>query len=100
MGRGILSPPPCRGRELVMVKYLISFNGINSIVNFAKMINKYPCNIDVKSGHFYLDAKSIMVLFSLNTSAPIQIRLQTEDEQIINAFQLQMKEYILPNKNK
>ena len=42
-----------------------------NIKTFVNIINKYPFDIDLRSGRYVVDAKSILGIFSLDLSKPI-----------------------------
>lgn len=39
--------------------------------------------MDLQSGKYYVDAKSIMGIFSLDLSRPLILNADTEDEQLV-----------------
>ena len=41
----------------------------------------FPCEVDVLSGRYVIDAKSIMGLFSIDLSAPIRVEVHGTDAQ-------------------
>ncbi len=62
-----------------MLKYNIMLNSINDVKAFVNMVNKYDFDIDLSSGRYVVDAKSIMGIFSLDLSKPIQLEVHTEN---------------------
>ena len=50
---------------------------------FNKLCSKFDCDMDLQSGKYYVDAKSIMGIFSLGLSKPLILNAGTEDEQKI-----------------
>ena len=46
---------------------------------FKELIEKYDFDIDLVSGRYAIDAKSIMGIFSLDLSKPIQLNAHTDD---------------------
>lgn len=50
---------------------------------FTKLCSKFDCDMDLQSGKYYVDAKSIMGIFSLDLSKPLILNAGTEDEQKI-----------------
>ena len=49
----------------------------------TKLCSKFDCDMDLQSGKYYVDAKSIMGIFSLDLSKPLILNAGTEDEQKI-----------------
>ena len=50
-----------------------------NIKTFVSIINKYPCDIDLRSGRDVVDAKSILGIFSLDLAKPITMEIYSED---------------------
>ena len=49
----------------------ISLNSIDKVKSFVNTITKYDNDFDLVSGRYVIDAKSIMGIFSLDLSKPI-----------------------------
>ena len=49
------------------------------VKNFVSVVNRYPYDIDLKSGRFVVDAKSILGIFSIDLSRPIQMDIYSDD---------------------
>lgn len=58
----------------------ISLNSIDKVKSFVNVITKYDFDFDLISGRYVIDAKSIMGIFSLDLSKPIELNIHTEDE--------------------
>lgn len=50
---------------------------------FNKLCSKFDCDMDLQSGKYYVDAKSIMGIFSFDLSKPLVLNAGTDDEQKI-----------------
>ncbi len=57
----------------------IMLNTINDVKSFVNTVAKYDFDVDLVSGRYAIDAKSIMGIFSLDLSKPIQLEAHTED---------------------
>ena len=59
---------------------------INDVKDFVNIANKYDCDIDLTSGRYVVDAKSIMGIFSLDLSKPIKVEIHSNDscDEILN----------------
>ncbi|MBQ6635921.1 MAG: HPr family phosphocarrier protein [Lachnospiraceae bacterium] len=58
----------------------ISLNSIDKVKSFVNDITKFDNDFDLVSGRYVIDAKSIMGIFSLDLSKPINLNIQdTED---------------------
>lgn len=61
-----------------MKRIKVSFSNIKEIIEFNKEINTLSFDMVVAKGRWRVDAKSLMGLFSLDLSEPIQIYFNTE----------------------
>lgn len=57
----------------------ISLNSIDKVKSFVNILTKYDEDFDLVSGRYIIDAKSIMGIFSLDLSKPIDLNIHTED---------------------
>lgn len=66
----------------------ISLNSIDKVKAFVNEINNYENDFDLVSGRYVIDAKSIMGIFSLDLSKPIELNIHSENniEQILNGL--------------
>ena len=56
-----------------MQKVVISLNSIDKVKSFVNTISQYDFDFDLISGRYVIDAKSIMGIFSLDLSKPIDL---------------------------
>jgi len=52
---------------------------INDVKDFVNIVNKYEFDVDLSSGRYVVDAKSIMGIFSLDLSKPIKVQVHADD---------------------
>jgi len=52
---------------------------INDVKDFVNVVTKFDFDVDLISGRYTIDAKSIMGIFSLDLSKPIQVNVHSED---------------------
>ena len=64
-----------------MLSVKISLNSIDKVKNFVNDISTFNTEFDLVSGRYVIDAKSIMGIFSLDISKPIELHIHTEDEE-------------------
>lgn len=62
-----------------MVTYKISLAAINDVKDFVNMVMRYDFDVDLISGRYAVDAKSIMGIFSLDLSKPIELKAHTDE---------------------
>lgn len=56
----------------------ISLNSIDKVKSFVNDLTKFDVDFDLVSGRYVIDAKSIMGIFSLDLSKPIDLNIHTE----------------------
>ena len=54
-----------------MVKLTVKIVSMQDADKFTKLCSKFDCDMDLQSGKYYVDAKSIMGIFSLDLSKPL-----------------------------
>ena len=64
----------------------ILIDNVTKIKEFNKLTLGFPCDIDVISGRYIIDAKSLMGLLSLDLSKPVQIKYRTEYHEIAKLY--------------
>ena len=57
----------------------ISLNSIDKVKSFVNDITKFDYDFDLASGRYVIDAKSIMGIFSLDLSKPIDLNIHADD---------------------
>ena len=57
----------------------ISLNSIDKVKSFVNDITKFDYDFDMVSGIYVIVAKSIMGIFSLDLSKPIDLNIHAED---------------------
>lgn len=61
-----------------MKKITIALNTINDVKFFVNTVSRYDFDVDLISGRYAVDAKSIMGIFSLDLSKPIELAIHAE----------------------
>lgn len=72
----------------------ISLNSIDKVKAFVNDISKYDFDFDLVSGRYVIDAKSIMGIFSLDLSKPIDLNVHAEGSNLDNVLEA-LKPYII-----
>ena len=62
-----------------MKTVMISLNSIDKVKSFVNDISRFDYDFDLVSGRYVIDAKSIMGIFSLDLSKPIELNIQAEE---------------------
>ena len=66
-----------------MVKLTVKKVSMQDADKFNKICSKFDCDMDLQSGKYYVDAKSIMGIFSLDLSKPLVLNADTDDEKLV-----------------
>lgn len=61
-----------------MITVKISLNSIDKVKSFVNDLTKFDSDFDLVSGRYVIDAKSIMGIFSLDLSKPIDLNIHEE----------------------
>ena len=73
-----------------MFSVYVTLNSIEKVKNFVGDIVRFDADFDLVSGRYIVDAKSIMGIFSLDVSKPIELKIhadEAEKEDILPALQ-------------
>ena len=62
----------------------ISLNSIDKVKSFVNDLTKFDVDFELVSGRYVIDAKSIMGIFSLDLSKPIDLNIHAETESTVN----------------
>lgn len=76
-----------------MVKTTVILNDMNKMKRFIDKVFRFESNIDAVKERYVVNAKSIMGLFSLDLSEPIELRLYSSNEDEMVKFINDMKEF-------
>ena len=64
-----------------MSAFYVSLSSIEDVRQFVNAATCCPCEVDVLSGRYVVDAKSIMGVFSLGTSQPVTLEIDSTAAQ-------------------
>lgn len=71
----------------------ISLNSIDKVKAFVNEVTKFDSDFDLVSGRYVIDAKSIMGIFSLDLSKPIELNIH--DDKAVDAILTALAPYIV-----
>ena len=60
----------------------VSLNSIDKVKTFVNDINRFDFDFDLVTGRYVIDAKSIMGIFSLDLSKPIDLNIHAEGDSL------------------
>ncbi len=75
-----------------MVTVDIRLTTLEDVRNFVNIVTRYDIDIDLSSGRYVVDAKSIMGIFSLDLLSPIKLTAHSENTEKL--FE-ELKPYII-----
>lgn len=70
----------------------IRLSTIQDVQNFVNIVNRYDIDVDLSSGRYIVDAKSIMGIFSLDLLKPIKLTAHSDHTDELFA---ELKPYII-----
>ena len=72
----------------------IRLNMINDITTFSKTCSQYyEGDISVKQGWQVINAKSLLGLYSLDLSQPVEVSINTDDKKVAEYFYNYIKKW-------
>ena len=63
-----------------MKTVMISLNSIDKVKSFVNDISRFDYDFDLVSGRYVIDAKSIIGIFSLDLSKPIELNIHAAED--------------------
>ena len=72
---------------------MINLNEVSKANKFINEIVKFPSDVDIVSGRYICDAKSLLAIFSYDLSKPVKIVIHSDDEEEIRIFNEVMEEF-------
>ena len=64
-----------------MKTFNILLKSITDVKDFVNIVSKFDFDVDLSSGRYVVDAKSIMGIFSLDLSKPIKVQVYEDDSE-------------------
>lgn len=72
-----------------------NLNSIDKAKDFAALASLMRCEIDVCSGRYVVDAKSVLGLFSVDLSVPVEVVVHGTPEEV-EEFTEKCKPFLVP----
>ncbi len=72
----------------------ISLNSIDKVKSFVNDITKFDYDFDLVSGRYVIDAKSIMGIFSLDLSKPIDLNVHADGASLEEVMKV-VNQYVI-----
>ena len=69
----------------------------SQVKKFVNIVQSYSFEIDLRSDRYVVDAKSILGIFSLDLSKPVNVEIHAEDDELEQCDKLidQLKEFAI-----
>ena len=78
-----------------MKSFNIKLSTIEDIRSFVGILAKYSVDLDLKSGRYTVDARSLMGIFSLDLVNPVEFIVHSDDSSITDAVYADVKNWII-----
>ena len=69
----------------------ICLGTIERVKDFVNAVTRLDCDVDIVSGRYVIDAKSIMGIFSTDLSKPVNVRIHAQGAEAEKALQVVQK---------
>jgi phosphotransferase system HPr-like phosphotransfer protein len=63
----------------------ISLTQVSQVQQFVNTVNKYPFDVDMVSGRYTINAKSLLGIYSLDLNRPLQVLIYSDDCEDLKA---------------
>lgn len=71
----------------------VQFRGLDSVKNFVNILAHFDNEFDIVDQRYVIDAKSIMGLFSLDLTHPLDLKIYSEDQAVIDKVVQELSDY-------
>lgn len=68
-----------RKEEIIMTTAKINISTIDDVKNFVSIVTRCDYDVDIISGRYAIDAKSIMGIFSLDLSKELTLNIHSDN---------------------
>lgn len=77
------------------MEHLVTINlrDFSRVNLFVRDVSSFEADVDAYHGRYIINAKSVMAIFSLDLSQPLNLVIRTDDEAEIERFKEVMKKY-------
>ena len=57
----------------------ISVTQVHQVQQFVNLVSKYPFDVDIVSGRYTVNAKSLLGIYSLDLNKPLKVLIYSDD---------------------
>jgi len=65
-----------------MMKLTLKLNSLDDVKRFIGITSRYEAELSLENGRYSVDAKSILGVFSMDLSQPVQLVCKQENEKL------------------
>lgn len=78
-------------------EFNIKIKHIERVRTFINICSSYKQDIDIRSGRYIVDAKSIMAILSFDLTKILKIKIHTNDAEVIAKFNNDLRDFKADN---
>ena len=78
-GRPGANAPQSKQGGAVMEAVTVSLTQVNQVQQFVSLVSKVPYDVDMVSGRYTINAKSLLGIYSLDLNRPLQVVMYSDD---------------------
>lgn len=76
-------------------EYILDLSTIEKAKKFNSIALSFKEDIDLIKGRYVLDAKSILGIFSIDISNPVNVKIHTDNDEVSEKFYKSILEFIV-----
>ena len=69
-----------------MTTFNMLLSSINDVKDFVNTVSRYDFDVDLTSGRYVVDAKSVLGIYSLNLSKPLEIIIRGDNVEALEVI--------------
>lgn len=77
---------PCAVTGGIVMRLTLKLNGMDDVKKFTDITSRHEGNIFLMNNGDEVDAKSILGIFSINLSKPVELVCENEDAELLKAL--------------
>lgn len=74
-------------------EFQVQLNTIDRVKRFVKICDSFEEDIDLSSGRYIIDAKSIMGIFTFDLTKPLNIHIHSNNANVVRRFNEEMSDF-------
>ena len=82
-----------------MIKVPVNFKQTDEVLDFVRLVNQYPFQMDLVSGKHVVDAKSLMGTLANSRADGLSLMIHTSPSQSTEKLLMEMNNFTQPSLN-